>query len=220
MPATRTIYPAAGAVPAADPAHNEPMTDGEAATSGDRTTANDGRVAAVVVRRVRPGREADFEEWLHGLIEVALGFAGHQGVSVIRPEPGGPGDYVIVFSFDSDEHLAAWMDSPERAALVAKVEPMMRDEVAESRLTGMETWFRVPGGRVVRPPARWKMWVVSAVAVCLLTLGLTEAVGSTLASIVLPLRLAISALVVTGLMTWLVMPAASRVLARWLYPQA
>jgi hypothetical protein len=45
------------------------------------------------------------------------------------------------------------------------------------RLTGLETWFRLPGGDVptMKPPPRWKMWLVSIVAVYPLVLAFQPA---------------------------------------------
>jgi antibiotic biosynthesis monooxygenase (ABM) superfamily enzyme len=39
----------------------------------------------------------------------------------------------------------------------------MADEPSlERELTGMETWFAVPGGQVLRSPPVWKMWLLSS----------------------------------------------------------
>jgi uncharacterized protein len=68
-----------------------------------------------VTRRVRPGHEAAYEEYLEGIISAARRFPGHLGVEVFRPSSAG-GEYRIVYRFDSEEHLHAWLESAEHAA--------------------------------------------------------------------------------------------------------
>ncbi|HEY4631532.1 MAG TPA: hypothetical protein VIG96_09535, partial [Blastococcus sp.] len=82
------------------------------------------------------------------------------------------------------------------------------------RVTGLETWFALPSRTAPAPP-RWKMFTVSVVAIYVLQLLLNLAVRP----LALPpfLRIALIAVAVTALMTWLVMPRAARVLQDWLY---
>ena len=49
---------------------------------------SEGPVTVVVNRRVKPGTEKWFEEWLRGITAEAVRFPGHLGVNVIRePAP-------------------------------------------------------------------------------------------------------------------------------------
>jgi hypothetical protein len=45
-------------------------------------------VTTVFTWQVRPGREADFEEWTRGATDCAPRFPGNQGVSWLRPDHG------------------------------------------------------------------------------------------------------------------------------------
>jgi uncharacterized protein len=74
-----------------------------------------GPVITTVTRRVRPGHEMLYEEFLEGIISAARRFPGHLGVEVFRPESAA-GEYRTVYRFDSEEHLRAWLDSDEHAA--------------------------------------------------------------------------------------------------------
>jgi len=82
------------------------------------------------------------------------------------------------------------------------------------RVSGLETWFQLPGRTAPAPP-KWKMFIVSVVAIYTLQLVLNLALGS----LRLPpaLRIALVAIAVTALMTWLVMPRLARLLQDWLY---
>jgi antibiotic biosynthesis monooxygenase (ABM) superfamily enzyme len=42
-------------------------------------------VTAVASRRVKPGREQEFEEWVSGILGAAARFPGYLGSNIIRP---------------------------------------------------------------------------------------------------------------------------------------
>ena len=71
-----------------------------------------GPITTTVTRRVRPGHEALYEQFLEGIISTASVFPGHLGVEVLRPQ-GAAGEYRTIYRFDSEEHLRAWLDSDE-----------------------------------------------------------------------------------------------------------
>src|SRR5918995_1171688 len=85
---------------------------------------------------------------------------------------------------------------------------------AAHRVSGLETWFALPGRTAPAPP-RWKMFLVSFGAIYVLQLVLTVLVGPF--GWATPVRVAVVTVGVTFLMTWLVMPTAARVLQDWLY---
>ena len=86
--------------------------------------------------------------------------------------------------------------------------------------TGLETWFTLPGGAVVKPPPRWKMAIVSwAVAFPLIQL-LNVTVAPLLHPLPALLRGAIAGALMVLTMTYFAMPLAVRSLAHWLYPES
>ena len=78
-----------------------------------------------------------------------------------------------MFRFDSVEHLRAWEVSPERAELLAAGEELVHSTDVH-RVSGLETWFALPGRTAPAPP-RWKMFVVSVVGIYVLQLVLNLA---------------------------------------------
>jgi hypothetical protein len=88
------------------------------------------------------------------------------------------------------------------------------------QLTGLETWFKLPGGNVptMKPPPRWKMWLVSVVAVYPLVLTFQALLVPRMAGLPLPLKALSFPLVLLTLMTFVVMPVVTRLLRRWLGP--
>jgi hypothetical protein len=109
-------------------------------------------VTVVVSRKVKPGKEAEYEEWIRGVTNIALSFEGHLGMNVFRPQnPGDP--YVLVYKFDSGEHLDAWLKSDVRAEWVARAEKIAIETQAQ-HVSGLESWFTLPGAPAMVPPPR------------------------------------------------------------------
>jgi antibiotic biosynthesis monooxygenase (ABM) superfamily enzyme len=84
------------------------------------------------------------------------------------------------------------------------------------RMTGLETWFEVPGRTAPAPP-RWKMFVVTSVVIFVLQLMLNLVLYRFTPPIALVPRVALISFSVSALMTWVVQPRLARLLERWLY---
>jgi uncharacterized protein len=188
------------------------------APAGTRPAADD-PVTVLYSRRVRPGREADFETWAHGIVAAARQFPGHLGASVL----GAPGsrEYHILFSFADRRSLRAWLESAERQRWLARLGDLLEADRGLQQLTGLETWFKLPGSNVptMKPPPRWKMWLVSLVAVYPLVLAFQALLVPRMTRLPLPLRALLFPLVLLTLMTFVVMPMVTRLLRRWLGPR-
>ena len=86
----------------------------------------------------------------------------------------------------------------------------------EQRITGLETWFAVPGRTAPAPP-RWKMFVVTSVVIFVLQLMLNLVLRQMTSPIALVPRVALISFTVSALMTWIVQPRLALLLERWLY---
>jgi antibiotic biosynthesis monooxygenase (ABM) superfamily enzyme len=172
-------------------------------------------VTTVFTWQVRPGREADFEEWTRGVTDCVSRFPGSQGVSWLRPEPGHRFHGVLRFS--DPQRLTDWLASPERAEWHARIEGIateVRDE--RQSTTGLEAWFRLPG-TTVKPPPRWKMVLTTFLGAYPLIFLIQWLVTPGTASWPLPLRAAVFPVLLLPLLTYVIMPGLSRLLRLWLY---
>jgi uncharacterized protein len=98
----------------------EEFIDGRNPAPGD-----DPPVTAVAWRRVKQGREQEFEEWLSGILAAANQAPGYLGSEVLRPSDGKlANEYRVVFSFDHASNLHAWENSEERQRWLRMVEPL------------------------------------------------------------------------------------------------
>lgn len=178
----------------------------------------DGPVTTTVTRRVKPGHEASYERFLEDVIAAASQFPGHQGVEVFRPESASAGEYRVVYRFDTGEHLRAWLASDERTAWLERAEPHVIGPMRTQFLTGLETWFTLPGRPGDPPPPRYKMALLTWITIFPLITLVAIALGPLLEWAPLVARLAITSAVTVPIMTWLVMPRVTRLLRGWLYP--
>jgi antibiotic biosynthesis monooxygenase (ABM) superfamily enzyme len=178
----------------------------------------DEEATAVILGKVKVGREADYEEWLLGIAAASRRSPGHQGITVIRPRDPRAREYIIVLRFDTTPNLERWLESPERQGWLDRARPFMEQPPQEQHTTGMEAWFTLPDVPAVRPPPKWKMWLLAWFAVfCLLLAFNAVALRTAFADLPLAARVLVSAGVLTAGMTWFAMPWLSRRLAGWLY---
>jgi antibiotic biosynthesis monooxygenase (ABM) superfamily enzyme len=179
--------------------------------------AGSGPVTTTVTRRVKPGHETFYEQFLEGIISAASQFPGHLGVEVFRP-PSATGEYRTVYRFDTAEHLRAWLDSDERAAWLERAEPHVIGPMRTSFVTGLESWFTLPGPPEIAPPPPYKMALLTWITIFPLITAIVAITGPLVGELPLVLRLGITTALTVPLMTWVVMPRVTRLLRRWLYP--
>jgi antibiotic biosynthesis monooxygenase (ABM) superfamily enzyme len=169
-------------------------------------------VTVTVARVVRPDRREAFERWAEDVLQVAGGFPGNLGASLLHPGPDSS-EYHLVYRFVDDESLAAWERSSERRSALAHVEGMVDDE-RYARVAGLESFFTRPAS----PGPRWRLTLLTVAGVFAITSLLQQFVMPHLTAWPLELRLLLSAVVVVLLLGQVVMPGLTRLFARWLRP--
>ena len=167
-------------------------------------------VTVTVARVVRSDQREAFERWAENVLAQAADFPGNLGVSLLHPGPDSS-EYHLVYRFTDDESLAAWERSPQRRTALAKAENMV-DDVRYARAQGLESFFT----RGAQPGPRWRLTLLTIVAVFAITSTFQQLVVPHLVSWPPELRLVLSAVVVVIAMAHLVMPALTRIFARWL----
>ena len=174
-------------------------------------------VTIVVRRKVRPGREAAYEAWLKRLTEgAARDFPGYLGADFHRPGPDGT--YRSVFRFDSLANLEAFERSDFRATMLAEGAELFAADAAWERMTGLEFWFDPPPGTKVPQPSPHRMALVLIAVVFCLVLILNLALGPFMAGWPLPLRVLVTVTIQVTLMTYVIMPHLTPLIARFIYP--
>ena len=171
-------------------------------------------VTVLVARQVHPGMEVEFEDWAEELTRAASEFHGFLGAGLLRPGHVGD-DWHVVYRFITPRALADWESSSVRANLLAKGEQVMSTANVH-RVTGLETWFELPGRTAPAPP-RWKMFIVTATVIFVLQVCLSSVAARVAPDFPAMPRVALIVIATTALMTWLVQPRLVHLLERWLY---
>jgi hypothetical protein len=178
-------------------------------------------VTVVVTRRVRSGREAEYEDWLKRLLAEAESLKGYLGATVQRPAADAKvREFTSVFRFDSVESLKAFEGSELRRRYLAEVVDYVEADATWQRLTGLEFWFTPPKGTMVPQPSRWRMAVVMIAVVYGLVVSIGQLVALVMGQAPQSLRLLVTISIEVFLMTYVLMPRLTRWLARWIYPTA
>jgi uncharacterized protein len=194
--------------------NTRPLTPGDAL----RSIPHHDVVTSVIQHQVKPGTEAQYEAWLREITPTAQRFPGHQGANIIRP-PEGTGLYTIVLHFDTLEHAQAWLASDTRRVLLAQVEPLFVHGDQVEIKTGLEFWFTPPSAQKHAKPYKQFLLTLSAIfPLTILVPWVLRPLFQAVPALGLPgiSNLLISALIV-GLMTYMIMPYYTRLVAGWLY---
>lgn len=172
-----------------------------------------------VIQKVKPGREAEFEQVLADLIQAADTFEGHLGASIFRPSDRANPEYRIVFKFDHLSHLRQWENSPIRHKLLKRAKQLTVGEGKWQTLTGLETWFTLATQQPVVPPPRYKMLIVTCLA-AFPTLNAVNFLLQPLQPLPPLLCTLIATVILLTLMTYVIMPRMTKLFAGWLYSKA
>ncbi len=174
-------------------------------------------VTVVVTHRVSAGLEDAFRAFQERMTEAERGYPGFLGGDLYPPVAGVQEAWTAVYRFDSTAHLDAWLQSPQRAALLAGSDEF--SEFTEHRVsTPFGNWFSSSEETTGVEPPSWKTAMAVLVGlyptIVLLTLGITELwPGAKLWWTIL-----LSNVMSVSLLTWVVMPLANRGLRFWLAP--
>ena len=175
--------------------------------------------AVLTLRTVKPGLEEKFEAELHDFISRSLQTEGQLGVSVMRPvQKSGSREYGILRRFSDAASRDFFYKSPLFEEWEVKVASLTEGGPKHQELSGLETWFALPGQRAVIPPPRWKMALVTVLGVWPVSLLVPWLLNPMINGLPSPLQALFVAVGIVILLTWVVMPVLVRILKRWLYP--
>ena len=154
---------------------------------------------------------------MHDFISGSFHAEGQLGVHVIRPAPGsGSREYGIVRRFTNAESRDRFYESQLFKQWELTVAQLTEGGPVRQELSGLETWFTVPGQRAVIPPPRWKMAIVTLLGVWPVSILVPWLLKPFVGGQPLLLQALFIAAGIVILLTWAVMPALVRILEPWL----
>ncbi len=177
-------------------------------------------VTVSITRHVDPSQSSEMLAWVQAGTSLAERFEGFLGSGWVRPSEGSP-EWHMLYRFADADALAAWEASPQRAWWLEAAEGKIEATHVEKR-TGIEGWFDASPSEPAappQPPPRWKQMVVIFLVFFPLSLAANAVASVTLDGVVLPLRVLLSVLAMTPLMTYVFLPWITRRMQWWLHPR-
>jgi antibiotic biosynthesis monooxygenase (ABM) superfamily enzyme len=111
-------------------------------------------VSAVISTRIKPGQEIAYRGWEQRIAAAQAKAPGFQGYRFEPPVPGVQDDWLAIVRFDTEPNLQAWLDSPERHALLNDAAAFTEEFHTRIARTGFDQWFPAAAGAPA--PAAWK----------------------------------------------------------------
>ena len=170
-----------------------------------------------VIRRVRPGCEAEFQQALREFIQASFAHGGVLGAGMFVPTPGSDSrEYGVLRTFRNEQERDDFYKSPLFKAWQEQVKSLTEGEPEYRKLHGLEAWFRDPA----QPnPPLWKMALVTYIGVDVVTTLLFWIIGPLIQNWRFLIRNSVFNIVVVACLTWIAMPLLVRVFNKWLQPK-
>ena len=174
-------------------------------------------IHVAITRRIKPGCEAEFQQALKEFFQTSFAHRGVQGASMLVPPPGSSShEYGILRTFASARERDDFYASPMFKSWEEKVQPLSEGEPVRRQLNGLEAWFRSPQN----PPPRWKMALLTWVAVWPVSMAVPAAlyplIGQSVPNVLFAGAVAGGIVLV---LTWAAMPILVTLAKGWLSPQ-
>ncbi|MDG2292325.1 MAG: antibiotic biosynthesis monooxygenase [Phycisphaerales bacterium] len=184
------------------------MTRQQAASKSDP-------IVFVVTRRVRPGCEAQFEQWVSRIAAAEAVLPGFLGREDIPPQPDGQDTWTHVIRFASLEDQQSWFTADEYKQLIEEVRPLCTEVHRTNPITGFGSWFRTPDDPGHGAVPTWKQTMVVVLSlypsIYLITWGFTSHVQWPFAT-----KLLVSNIISVSFLSWVALPLVRRCIGWWM----
>ena len=173
-------------------------------------------VTTIVKRTPKPGMQQAFEDYIRGITAAAVKQPGYLGCNVFRPDH--PSDeYQLIYKFDSMRHFQRWENSEQRQHWHQVAAQVTQGHRSIKVLTGLETWFTLPGGQAVIPPPKHKMAIIIWLCIFPIITLFNWLTDMLLPNLAFYSKTALITLITVPLMTYVLMPRLSQLFHNWLH---
>lgn len=176
-----------------------------------------GTASSVFAYRIRPDKEAEFQEWRRRILEEVRTWKGFLGTESFDTLDSAKPEFIVVVRFDNRANLDAWLKSKVRKVFMAEVRNHV-DHVALRRIgSGFEGWFDTSENTA--PPARWRQALVILSALFPVIMVMRHLLSQIFVALPLPVAFLILLALDLAFLTYAVMPRYSRWMDFWLRPR-
>src|SRR5919202_3495787 len=184
----------------------------------DLPTDYQNEVTTVICRKIKPGNEKDYNDWIQRYLTLERKAPGYLGTTIIVPGGSKSPLRYIIRRFADKAAMEAWDNSGESLKLIEEANNYSTRHYETS--TGLETWFTLPDLKTLSqtPPPRWKM----AIVIFFDAYAISSVSRSILNPYIGEWPILANAVIYTAilvvLLTYFALPIVNRLLRRWLYP--
>lgn len=90
----------------------------------------------LITLRPKPGLEDEYEAWQRDVDSAAKTFEGFVATDLVRPVAGVQSEWVVIYRFDTPDHLSAWLESERRACMIEEGADLLAEPARENALGG------------------------------------------------------------------------------------
>lgn len=178
-------------------------------------------VTGMYTARVKPHKINEYREWLAGINAAVMERPGFVSVDVISPDSKDGTEFITLVKFEGCEHLKSWNESECLASWLGKLPSMLAADSISQERVGLEIWFDRPKSSPEHLQAPyWKRVCIGVLCVFPLINLLRWLLSPITVHLPDSLALLFNVVVLSSLLTYPVMPLATRLLRNWLYKTA
>ncbi len=188
--------------------------------TGDQTRSQPASSVLISCRVMRED-ESDFMDWQRRISAAESKFTGFRGHKVERPKPGLSDEWTVALSFDTEENLDEWMNSAERAELLAQGARFNQDLRIRKASYGFDFWIRGRGDNQIPdvPIARANLLVL--LVLYPLVVGFNHFISAPLIEahgVPIAVAVFIGNIATTQILGWWAVPAIFKAFGWWIEP--
>ncbi len=185
------------------------------------TIKPDDPVTMMFTDRVKPEKIKDYEAWASGIHNDAKKFQGFLSVDIIKPDDFASPEYMALIKFDCQQNMNNWLHSENVAKWVRQLEDLLEAGPHAQQASGLELWFSRPKALVsAKPPPFYKQVILGVMTVYPMILILNFVLKPVTGNLPWLVSLFISVVILSSLLTYPIMPWATKLLRNWLYPKS
>ncbi len=180
-------------------------------------------VTLVISKVVKPNKNDAYEIWAKGINKVIKRFDGFIGVDVIRPRDHSHNEYVVIIRFENIDALNKWQTSAICRSWLSNAQDLIETQSKYQKSDDLEFWFTLPDQNVnlatQQNPPYYKKVVVGILSVYPLIMLSNIFIAPYTTELPYLLRVLVSVIVISSLMSYPMIPWISKLLGFWLYPK-
>ena len=190
------------------------LFEGEASEQVVAGVPSQDEIRVVSSYRLRDGVQPEHLLFHQRVLEKLQNFTGFIRREILDAVEGVQSETVVMLTFDTSEHLIAWMESPQRREALSELDALTVGDLTTTIVGGFAGWFPTSGHAM--PTPKWKQATVVLIALYP-TVILTSQLGQWLwPGLNTYVAIFIGNVISIAILTWLLMHVLTHRMRSWL----